>query len=67
MQNSSTLDITNNGQDTIIFKPEETLGILDLRSLGYYKVIQGIYCNKIQANTTDLKKQILYVNILINL
>ena len=42
MQNSAMLDITNNGLDTIIFKPEEMLGILDLRSLGYYKITQGI-------------------------
>ena len=28
--------------DTIIFGPEEVLGILDLRFLGYYKTKQGI-------------------------
>ena len=32
MQNSATLDISNNGLDTIIFGPEEVLGIIDLRS-----------------------------------
>ena len=42
MQNSAMLDIANNGLYTIIFKPEEMLGILDLRSLGYYKIKQGI-------------------------
>ena len=26
----------------MIFKPEEMIGILDLRSLGYYKIKQGI-------------------------
>ena len=41
-QNSATLDIAPNGLDTIIFKPEEMLGILDLRSIGYYKIKQGI-------------------------
>ena len=41
-QNSAMLDIANNCLDTIIFKPEEILGILDLRSLGYYKIKQGI-------------------------
>ena len=35
------LDITNNGLDTIIFDPKEMLGIIDLRSLGYYKIKQG--------------------------
>ena len=42
MHNVATLDIVNNGPDTIIFKPEEMLGILDLRSLGYYKIKQDI-------------------------
>ena len=38
MQNSAMLDINNNGLDTIIFDPEEVLGILNLGSLGYYKI-----------------------------
>ena len=42
MCNAATFDIVNNGLDTLIFKPEEMLGILDLRSLGYYKIKQGI-------------------------
>ena len=42
MQNSAMLDITNNGPDTIILMPEEMLEILDLRSLGYYKIKWGI-------------------------
>ena len=42
MHNAAMLDIVNNGPDTIIFKPEEMIGILDLRSLGYYKIKQGI-------------------------
>ena len=42
VQNSATLDITNNGLDSIIFGPEEVLGILDLRSLGFYNIKQGI-------------------------
>ena len=40
--NSATLDITNSGLDTIIFDPNKVLGILDLRSLGYCKIQQGI-------------------------
>ena len=42
MHNTATLDIVNNGPDTIIFKLEEMLGIVDLRSLVYYKIKQGI-------------------------
>ena len=42
VQNIATLDITNSGLDTIIFDPEEVLGILDLRSSSYYKIKQSI-------------------------
>ena len=42
MCNVATLDIVNNGPDNIIFKLEEMLGIVNLRSLGYYKIKQGI-------------------------
>ena len=42
MCNAAMLDITDNALDTIIFKPEEMSGILDLRSLDYCKIKQGI-------------------------
>ena len=34
--------MTNNTQDTVAFDQKEMLGIVDLRSLGYYKIKQGI-------------------------
>ena len=40
--NKAILDIVNKGKDTMIFKPEEMIGVIDLRSLGYYKIKQGI-------------------------
>ena len=43
MSNKAALDIVNKGKDTMIFKPEEMIGIIDLRSLGYYKIKQGIF------------------------
>ena len=42
IHNAAILYIVNNGTETIIFKPEEMLGMADLRSLGYYKIKQGI-------------------------
>ena len=42
VRNQASLDVTNNIQETIIFEPKEMLGILDLRSLGYYKITWGI-------------------------
>ena len=40
--NKALLDIVNKGKDAMIFKPGEMIGIIDLRSLGYYKIKQGI-------------------------
>ena len=36
------LDMMNSASDILILNPKETLGILDLRSLGYYKIKQGV-------------------------
>ena len=65
MHNTATLHIVNNGPDTIIFKLEEMLGILDLRSLGYYKIKQGILQQKL-SKTTNSKGQTPCANILTN-
>ena len=40
--NKAMLDITNNMREIIIFDEKTSIGILDLRSLGYYKVKQGV-------------------------
>ena len=40
--NKAILDIVNKGKDTMIFKLEEMIGFIYLRSLGYYKIKQGI-------------------------
>ena len=40
--NKAVLDIKNAGKDTMILKLKEVTGILDIRSLGYYKIKQGI-------------------------
>ena len=40
--NMAILDIENNGTETMIFRPGEMLGIVDLRLLGYYRIKQGI-------------------------
>ena len=42
MCNKAILDIANKSKDTMIYKPEEMIGIIDLRLLGYYKIKQGI-------------------------
>ena len=42
MCNKAVLDIVNKGKDTTIFKTEEMIGIIDLRSLGYSRIKQCI-------------------------
>ena len=39
--NKAVLDIKNAGKDTMILNPKEMIGIVDIRSLGYYKIKQG--------------------------
>ena len=41
ISNEVMLDITNNTREILIFDRKTTMGILDLRSLGYYKIEQG--------------------------
>ena len=40
--NKAVLDIKNAGKDTMILNPKEMIGKVDIRSLGYYKIKQGI-------------------------
>ena len=40
--NKAVLDIKNAGKDRMIPRPKEMIGIVDIRSLGYYKIKQGI-------------------------
>ena len=39
--------INNNNSETFILNPGKALGILDLRSLGYYKIKQGVIQQKL--------------------
>ena len=40
--NAAMLEIMNSSSEILILNPKEALGILDLRSLGYYKIKQGV-------------------------
>ena len=42
IRNCASLYVTNNTQETVIFDPKEMICILDLRSLGYCKIRQGV-------------------------
>ena len=42
IRNKVTLKITNNTSETVTFDKTDMIGILDFRSLGYYKVKQDV-------------------------
>ena len=42
IRNRATLKVTNSTQEKVTFDPADMLGIVDMRSLGYYKVKQGV-------------------------
>ena len=42
IRNKAMLDTTNNARETVIFDKKTSIGILDLRSIGYYKIKQGV-------------------------
>ena len=50
VRNCVSLDVMNNTQETVIFNPNQKLGILDLRSLGYYKIKQGVLQQNLSKN-----------------
>ena len=47
IRNKAMLDITNNTREMIIFDKKMSIGILDLRPLGYYKIKQGVLQQKL--------------------
>ena len=50
VRNCASLDIENNTQETVIFNPNQVLGILEHRSLHYYKIKQGILGQNLSKN-----------------
>ena len=42
IRNRATLRVTNISQEKVTFNSTGMIGIVDLRSLGYYKVKQGV-------------------------
>ena len=42
IHNKAMLEITNSTREILIFDKKKMIGILDLRSLGYYKIRQGV-------------------------
>ena len=64
--NKAILDIVDKGKDTMILRPEEMIRFIDLRSLGCYKIKQGI----LQQNVSRyyrFEKAEISVNTLTNL
>ena len=70
VQNMAMLDMVNNSNlDTLILNLEQALGILDLRSLGYYKIKQGVIQQKLSRfHNFELAEEVcMQFNNLINM
>ena len=65
--NRAILYIMNKGRDTMMLRPEEMIGIIDLRSLGYYKIKQGILQQNLSRYYRFEKAEKLSMNTSINL
>ena len=68
MHNKALLGILDRGKDAMIFKPEEMIGIRDLRLLGYYKIKQGILQQNLSKyyRFEKAEKQCEYFNNFVN-
>ena len=68
-QNKAILDTVNKGANTMIFRPEEMIGIIDLRSLGYCKIKQGILQQNISRyyRLEEAEKLGEYLNKFVNI
>ena len=42
IRNRATLKVTNSTEEKVIFNLDHIVGVVDLRSLGYYKIKQGV-------------------------
>ena len=50
VRNCASLEIVNNTQETVIFDPNKCYAFLDLRSLGHYKLKQGVLQQNLSKN-----------------
>ena len=64
MQNLAMLDITNISSEILTLSPKEAIEILDLMSLGYYKIQKGVL-QQTKVCSINLNQQRVYVASLI--
>ena len=50
IRNRATFKVTNGTHEKVTFDPADMLGTVDLRSLGYYKIKQGV----LQQNLSNM-------------
>ena len=63
VQHLAMLDMMNSSSEIVILDPKEVIGILDLRSLWYYKIQQGV----LQQNFEPVENVCNHFNKLINM
>ena len=70
VQNLAIFEATNSSLETVIYDPKEMLGVLDLRSIGYYKIKQGMLqqnvskCYRFESADTLCEQFNKFINML---
>ena len=70
IRNRATLTVTNSTQEKVTFNPEHVVGIVDLRSLGYYKIKQEVlqqnlsHCYYLESAENVCDQYIRFINTL---
>ena len=50
IRNRVMFTVTNSTHETVTFNPTQMLGIIDLRSLGYYKIKQEVLQTELKSH-----------------
>ena len=50
IRNRAMFTVTNSTHETVTFNPTQKLGIIDLRSLGYYKIKHRVSTAKLESH-----------------
>ena len=67
IRNRATLKVTNSTEEKVTFNPEHIVGVVDLRSLGYYKIKQGVLQQNLSHYHLESAENVCYqYNKLIN-
>ena len=60
IRNIGLLDVANNSSEPLIFNKDNVLGVVDMKSIGYYKLKQSIIQHHLETCCHFKALQVLY-------